>query len=143
MHLISVEQPFIFPGLNSSAIDFLIAHGKWFPYEDADGSTGLIVDKDRFDADNKYNAIVGLYLRNAALVTRTYKVVNLDQIDVEMALYRYKLDDGTWVWERIDQIVADIKPILCLVDEYGQDSFHWTDDEIEEAILFMIEHDLM
>ena len=143
MHLISVEQPFIFPGLNAEAIDFLLQNGKWFPYEGGDSPAGLIIDEERYDPNDKYRAVTGLYVNDKALVTRTYEVVTIGPEKVTMALYKYKLKDDSWVWEVIDQIVADIKPILCLVDEYKTKAFTWSEEEIEEAILFMIENDLM
>jgi hypothetical protein len=143
MNLISVEQPFIFPGLNGDAVDFLLHRGKWFPYEDGEGAAGLIIDSERYDPNDKYRSVTGLYTYNKAIVARTYEVIVLGQDEEEMALYKYKLEDDSWVWEVIDRVVADIKPVLCLVDEYKQKAFKWSDEEIEEAILFMIENDLM
>jgi len=143
MHLISVEQPFVFPGLNAKAIDFLLQYGRWFHYDKGEGTAGLIIDQDRYDPDDKYRSVTGIYIEDRAIVTRTYDVVKIGPDETEMALYKYKLDDGSWVWEVIDQIVADIKPILCLMDEYKSKAFKWSEEEIEEAILFMIENDLM
>jgi hypothetical protein len=144
MHLKAIEQPFVFPGLNARAIDFLTNQGKWFPFDPKTQSDGgIIIDEDRFTKEDPYSAITGVYVKNKALVTRTHEVTIVGMDNTELALYRYELRDNTWVCEQIDKIIAGIRPAICLVDEYGDVSFQWTEEEIEEAILFMIENGIL
>lgn len=151
MQLRAVKQPFVFPGLNPRAVDFLMLQGKWIQCDEywtfdqsKEGSTGgIIFDEDKLDEENIYSAITGVYIRDKVLITRTHEVVTSEDGDVITALYKYRLKDDSWVWERIDQIIDGTRPVLCLADEYGEIAFRWTDEEIEEAIVFMIENGLL
>lgn len=141
MHLRAITQPYIFPGLNGRAIDFLTKQGNWFTCDlpGVEEGGGLIIDEDRFTEEDPYSAITGIYVHDKALVTRTQRVVTTGIDEITMALYKYKLNDGTWVIEEIDQLIEEIRPALCLMNEYGDKSFQWTEQEVDEAIQFMIE----
>jgi len=140
MQLKAIEQPFVFPGLNSRAIKFLSQQGSWFPCDLPDMERGgLIIDEDRFSEEDPYSAITGIYVHSKALVTRTHKIVTTGKDNITMAMYKYKLNDDTWLIEEIDQLIAEIRPALCLMNEYGDMSFQWTEQEIAEAVRFMMD----
>ena len=152
MQLRAVKQPFVFLGLNPRAIDFLMDQGKWMQFDEywtfeqskeEDTTGGIIFDEDKLDEEGVYSAITGVYIRDKVLITRTHEVVTSGDGDIVTALYKYKLKDDSWVWERIDQMIDGKRPALCLSDEYGEIAFRWTEEEIEEAIVFMIENSLL
>lgn len=141
MQLKAIEQQYIFPGLNGRAINFLTNQGSWFTCDlpGTEEGGGIIIDEDRFTEEDPYSAITGVYINNKVLVTRTHKVITTGKDEITMALYKYKLNDDTWVIEEVDQLIEDIRPALCLMNEYGDKSFQWTEEEIDEAIQFMVD----
>lgn len=141
MHLKAVSQPYVFPGLNGRAIEFLANQGSWFPCDlpGTEEGGGIIIDEDRFTEEDPYYAITGVYINDRVLITRTHKIITTGVDDITMALYKYKLNDDTWVIEDVDQLIGEVRPALCLVNEYGDRSFQWTDVEIDEALQFMID----
>jgi len=145
MDILPVPQIFIFAGLNAAAVEFLTINGRWLPFtEDTDSAGGILIDKDEYSDEQPHKAIVGVYSYDKMLITRVYKTIQLENDPKKTyTLYKYQLSDESWVWESVDRIVADERPALCLLDESGNTHFRWSNEEIEEAITFMLNEDLI
>lgn len=136
----------IFMGLNDRARAYLRGAGYWTiisdypPIKDGQGllASNQVIKRDDGTYDEESYYVCGKFERGGRTIPAfPYKTEEV-KVNGDVVLFRYMLNDQSYIYEVIDYKANSDFPVLCLEDENGDRSFEWSDVELENRGLLVL-----